>query len=405
MVLKEYMLRGMAERILILTPASLVGQWRDEMESKFGIDFATSHDPLLRSDPAALLGPAAGDRLDRRRRAAGAGRVARRHELRRGGGRRGAPPARPVERQLPAGEPPAEALPAAAVGDAGAEQPAGTVQPADPAAARHLQDAEGVPLGLHGARQAARTGEPRAAARPDAQSDGAQHARAGGAAAAAAARLDACARVPDAAEAACYRDLSALAREVATGGQVSRSAVLQHLLAAAGSSPAAAAAAVARFAARHPEEHALGGAARPLSSAIAVGAKEAALLRCWRRTQPRRSWCSSTIATAWRIWPICCAARSTPFALFDGGMTGPAEGCGGRGVPRRVPLLLCSESGGEGRNLQFCNTLINFDIPVEPDGDRAAHRPHRPDRPDARGVRLQPGHRRHDRGRGAAHPR
>ena len=38
MVLKEYALRGMAERILILTPASLVGQWRDEMESKFGID-------------------------------------------------------------------------------------------------------------------------------------------------------------------------------------------------------------------------------------------------------------------------------------------------------------------------------------------------------------------------------
>src|SRR5208337_2324973 len=30
MVLKEYALRGRAERILILTPASLVGQWRDE---------------------------------------------------------------------------------------------------------------------------------------------------------------------------------------------------------------------------------------------------------------------------------------------------------------------------------------------------------------------------------------
>ena len=65
MVLKEYALRGMAERILILTPASLVGQWRDEMESKFGLAFATSHDPLLRADPVALLGAAPGDRLDR----------------------------------------------------------------------------------------------------------------------------------------------------------------------------------------------------------------------------------------------------------------------------------------------------------------------------------------------------
>ena len=29
-------------------------------------------------------------------------------------------------------------------------------------------------------------------------------------------------------------------------------------------------------------------------------------------------------------------------------------------------MLLCTESGGEGRNLQFCNTLINFDIPWNP---------------------------------------
>jgi len=31
-----------------------------------------------------------------------------------------------------------------------------------------------------------------------------------------------------------------------------------------------------------------------------------------------------------------------------------------------VPVLLCTESGGEGRNVQFCNTLINFDIPWNP---------------------------------------
>ena len=31
-----------------------------------------------------------------------------------------------------------------------------------------------------------------------------------------------------------------------------------------------------------------------------------------------------------------------------------------------VPVLLCTESGGEGRNLQFCNTLINFDMPWNP---------------------------------------
>ncbi len=32
----------------------------------------------------------------------------------------------------------------------------------------------------------------------------------------------------------------------------------------------------------------------------------------------------------------------------------------------RSEILLSSESGGEGRNLQFCNTIINFDLPWNP---------------------------------------
>ncbi len=31
-----------------------------------------------------------------------------------------------------------------------------------------------------------------------------------------------------------------------------------------------------------------------------------------------------------------------------------------------MPVLLSSQSGGEGRNVQFCNTLINFDLPWNP---------------------------------------
>jgi hypothetical protein len=51
MVLKEYLLRGMVENVLVLTPASLVGQWREELETKFDITCATTHDGRLRSDP------------------------------------------------------------------------------------------------------------------------------------------------------------------------------------------------------------------------------------------------------------------------------------------------------------------------------------------------------------------
>src|SRR5881398_473937 len=40
LVLKEYAIRGLVRRALILTPASLTGQWREEMESKFDLPFA-----------------------------------------------------------------------------------------------------------------------------------------------------------------------------------------------------------------------------------------------------------------------------------------------------------------------------------------------------------------------------
>ncbi|PWT81203.1 MAG: hypothetical protein C5B58_10205, partial [Acidobacteria bacterium] len=51
MVLKEYLLRGMVDSVLVLTPASLVGQWREELATKLDIDCATTHDALIRSDP------------------------------------------------------------------------------------------------------------------------------------------------------------------------------------------------------------------------------------------------------------------------------------------------------------------------------------------------------------------
>ena len=58
-ILKEYQVRGLARRILVLTPPALVGQWRDEMREKFALDFTTHEDPEFRS-----LGPAAWERFD-----------------------------------------------------------------------------------------------------------------------------------------------------------------------------------------------------------------------------------------------------------------------------------------------------------------------------------------------------
>jgi SNF2 family DNA or RNA helicase len=61
LVLKEYCLRNVVQRILILTPAALVEQWREEMALKFGMgDFISSADPDFRA-----FGPSAWERFPR----------------------------------------------------------------------------------------------------------------------------------------------------------------------------------------------------------------------------------------------------------------------------------------------------------------------------------------------------
>src|SRR3989442_2427092 len=40
LILKEYAIRGLVRRALVLTPASLTGQWREGMEAQFDLGFA-----------------------------------------------------------------------------------------------------------------------------------------------------------------------------------------------------------------------------------------------------------------------------------------------------------------------------------------------------------------------------
>ena len=44
----EYFLRGLVQRILVLTPPSLVSQWKEEMERKFNLSFVSHEDPSFR---------------------------------------------------------------------------------------------------------------------------------------------------------------------------------------------------------------------------------------------------------------------------------------------------------------------------------------------------------------------
>ena len=51
LVLKEYLTRGLVKKVLIITPASLVSQWQEELLTKFGIEFTTTQNPNLKEDP------------------------------------------------------------------------------------------------------------------------------------------------------------------------------------------------------------------------------------------------------------------------------------------------------------------------------------------------------------------
>jgi SNF2 family DNA or RNA helicase len=51
MVIKEYLMRNMVRNVLILTPSALVSQWKEEMETKFGMEFMTTDDAEASDDP------------------------------------------------------------------------------------------------------------------------------------------------------------------------------------------------------------------------------------------------------------------------------------------------------------------------------------------------------------------
>jgi superfamily II DNA or RNA helicase len=369
MVLKEYVLRGMAERILILTPASLVGQWRDEMAGKFGIDCATSHDALLRSDPAAfwaqprvIASIAAARRKDQAELLAGQTYdlvvVDEAHHLR--------------------------------------DQASASYRLVNGLQKRFLLLLSATPVqnsllelynlltllqpGIFKTQKEFRAaymvpGKPREPANRERLRDLMRGVMVRNTRALAALRMprrqaSTLRSTPDPAEAACYEELTALVREAAANpAENMHPMALQHLVAAAGSSPAAAAGAIARFIERSPA----GGktAARwtdllARTRAIAAGAKEAALLRLLAQNPAEKKLVFVHLRDSLLHLAGCLRARNMPFAMFAGDMSGMQKDAAVEAFRQDVPLLLCTESGGEGRNLQFCNTLINFDIPWNP---------------------------------------
>jgi superfamily II DNA or RNA helicase len=364
MVLKEYVLRGMAEHSLVLTPASLVGQWREELETKFGLPFATTYDPLLRDQPQAFWA---------QNRIVASIATARRREH----------AERLIDRQFDL----------IIVDEAHhlRDRSSQSWKLVDSLNKRFLLLLSATPVQndlvelynlltllkpgifktLKEFRLAYMTpGKPRQPANPERLRGlmrGAMIRNTRAVVAVKLPRRHATTIKVDGGpgEAEAYADLAAAARHLAAGEDKRDRLTLHHLLSAAGSSPRAAATAVARIAARNAGDPIWAELAKRWA-VIESGGKESALVALIRRNATEKK----LVFVHSRETLAHLAARleqsGISLARFDGSLSGPQKDAAIAAFRDHATVLLCTQSGGEGRNIQFCNTLINFDVPWNP---------------------------------------
>ena len=364
MVLKEYLLRGMVGSALVLAPAPLVGQWREELATKFDIPCATTHDALLRTDP---------DRFWNQKYLIASLALARRSEH----------AARLIGRSFDL----------IIVDEAHhlRDRASQSYKLVDALNKRFLLLLSATPVqndltelynvltllkpGIFKTLKEFRRdymtpGKPRRPANPERLRVLMRDAMVRNTRAVVALKLPrrhaVTIRVDGSErERAAYQELATAARRFALEASGRNRLALHHLLGAAGSSPAAAAVATRRFADRHagsPSWHALA----QRWACLGNGGKEAALLELLRRNSDEKKLVFVHYRETLDHLADLLAREGIAFARFDGGLTGPDKDAAIAAFRETVSVLLCTQSGGEGRNLQFCNTLINFDVPWNP---------------------------------------
>jgi superfamily II DNA or RNA helicase len=364
MVLKEYMLRGMAKRVLVLTPATMVGQWLEEMQTKFDIGFTSSYDSLFRRDPErfwsqprVIASIAAARRADHietlRRQVYDLVIVDEAHHLK--------------------------------------NRATNNWKLVDALQKRFLLLLSATPVqnslvelynlltllkpGIFKTEKEFRStyviaGRPRVPANRDRMRDLMRDVMIRNTRSQVDVRLPRRTAMtlqldPSVEEGSCYQELSSLIQKVHRDQGSHHRLALRHLLSAAGSSPAAAAAGIHRFI----TSNAVDGAwldLRERYSALAAGSKEIALVDLLKRNPDERKMVFVHHRETLSRLDGLMRGEGMSFARFDGSMSGPDKDRAVERFRTEVPLLLCTESGGEGRNLQFCNTLINFDLPWNP---------------------------------------
>jgi SNF2 family DNA or RNA helicase len=166
--------------------------------------------------------------------------------------------------------------------------------------------------------------------------------------------------VPTKAEQQLYQDLSAYLRLQTAGlDRLSRT----NLLMRAGSSPGALADSLKQLSKRLPDEELLSLAKR--AAQIKQVEKAKILVEMLGKSRQKTLVFSAHKATSLYLAQALQSAN-IPFAEFQGGMSLKEKDGAIASFRDEVGVLLASETGGEGRNIQFANAIINYDLPWNP---------------------------------------
>ncbi|WP_414585365.1 DEAD/DEAH box helicase [Scytonema sp. PCC 10023] len=165
---------------------------------------------------------------------------------------------------------------------------------------------------------------------------------------------------PAAGEQKLYQDLSEYLRSSEDKlDRLSRT----NLLMRAGSSPGALADSLKQLTKRLPDEE-LKSLARRAAQVKQVE-KAKALVEMLLKSQNKTLVFTTHKATSAYLADTLRAA-DIPFAEFQGGMSLKEKDAAIAAFRDTVSVLLASETGGEGRNIQFANCIVNYDLPWNP---------------------------------------
>lgn len=165
-----------------------------------------------------------------------------------------------------------------------------------------------------------------------------------------------------------YERISALARDMhATNGK-GHKLLLNNLLEEAGSSPRAVSLTLTRLLQkqkmllRHKKEI---GAISNMCRALDENSKNKFLLKLIKNSPGKKIVFVKYLGTLEHISEFL-EWHAIPFALFHGRMDNQAKDKQIQFFREDKDILVTTEIGGEGRNLQFCHQLVNYDLPWNP---------------------------------------